>query len=169
MAQKFLTNNAGSLAEVEATVTSAGGADAGKVVALDPSGKLDNSVMPNGIGADTKSIVTSENLAAGDLVNVYDNGGTPTARKADASNGREAVGYVLSAVTAPAAATVYFEATITGLTGLTIGASYYVSGATAGLATATAPTTAGHIVQRIGKAISATEISFEPAQPITLA
>lgn len=169
MAQKFITLVAGVQTEVEATVVSAGAGDAGKVVALDASGRVDNSVMPVGIGADTKSLVAFENLAAGDLVNVFDDGGTEKVRKADASNGRRAHGFVLSAVTATNPATVYFEGTITGLTGLTRGAQYYVSGGTAGLATSTAPSTTGHIVQDIGVAVSATEISFEPQRPTTLA
>jgi hypothetical protein len=64
---------------------------------------------------------------------------------------------------------VYKEGTITGLSSLTIGARYYLSGSTAGAITTTAPTTAGHIVQYIGYAISATELVFEPSDPIVLA
>lgn len=165
---KYLKNSSGQIAEEAAIQSSAGAGDAGKIPALDSAGRLDTSMMPVGIGADTKSIVTSENLAAGDLVNVYNNGGTLNARKADATNGRRAHGFVLAATTSPASATVYFEGTITGLTGLTPGSTMYVS-ATAGVATATAPTTAGYISQEIGAALTSTEISFEPQQPITLA
>lgn len=169
MAQKSIQLSNGQLIEVEATVVSTGAPDSGKFVALGADGKLDNSVMPTGIGADTKTLVASENLAAGDLVNVWDDAGTEKVRKADASNGRRAHGYVLASVTATNNATVYFEDTITGLSGLTRGAMYYLSGGTAGLATATAPSTTGHIVQEVGVAVSATELSFEPARPITLA
>lgn len=169
MADKFISVNAsGDLAEIEATVTSAGAGNAGDVVALDGTGRLDNSVMPVGIGAETKSLVTSESLAAGDLVNIWDDTGTEKARKADASaasGGKRAHGFVLSAVTAPAAATVYLEGTITGLTALTRGDEYFLD-STAGAATATPPTTSGYTLQRIGVAISATEITFEPSQII---
>lgn len=169
MADKYIKNNAGQLAEVEATVTSSGAGNAGDIVALDASGKLDTTVLPTGIGATTKLAATTENLSAGDLVNLYNDSGTIKARKADASNGRRAHGFVLSAVTSPNNATVYLDGTITGLTSLTPGAAYYLSGSSAGAATATAPTTSGYISQEIGIALSATEINFEEQQPITLA
>ena len=51
MADKYIKNNSGQLAEVEATVTSAGAGNAGDIVALDGSGKLDTTVLPTGIGA----------------------------------------------------------------------------------------------------------------------
>ena len=96
--------------------SSAGAGDAAKLPLLDANGRLDNTMMPVGIGADTASIVTSENLTAGNLVNIYDNAGTATARKADATTtGKEAMGFVLAGTTSPAAATVYFEGRITGL------------------------------------------------------
>jgi hypothetical protein len=169
MAEKYIKNNAGQLAEVEATVSSSGATEAGKIIALDGSGKLDNSVLPTGIGATVKVAATTENLSAGNLVNLFNDSGTIKARKADASNGRRAHGFVLTGVTSPNNATVYLDGTITGLTGLTPGAAYYLSGSTAGAATATAPTTASYISQEIGIALSATEINFEEQQPITLA
>lgn len=169
MADKYIKNNAGQLAEVEGTVTSSGAGDAGKIVALDSSGKLDNSIMPSGIGADTEVMATSENLSAGDLVNIWNDSGTRKARKADASNGRRAHGFVLSGTTSPANATVYLSGDITGLTSLTPGVAYYLSGATAGAVTSTAPSTSGYISQEIGVAVSTTAIAFEQQQPITLA
>ena len=125
--------------------------------------------MPSGIGADTEVMATSENLSAGDLVNVWNDAGTRKARKADASNGRRAHGFVLAGTTSPANATVYFSGDLTGLTSIVPGTAYYLSGATAGAITATAPSTAGHISQEIGIGISTTAITFEQQQPITLA
>jgi len=140
-----------------------------KVVMTLASGLLDPSIMPVGVGADTASIITSENLASGDIVNVYDNAGTATARKADATaEGKECTGFVLAATTSPAAALVYFEGRITGLTGKTPGVIQYMS-TTPGTNTPTAPSTAGNVVQAIGTAISATVVSFEPQEPITVA
>lgn len=156
---------------VNSTVSSAGAGDAGKLTALDSAGKLDITTMPTGVGADTKSIVASEALTAGNVVNVWDNSGTVNVRKADASSasvGKRAVGYVLANVSNSASATVYFDGTITGLSGLTIGVPYYLSG-TAGAITPTAPTTSGYTVQEVGWAISATELSFEPMKPLLLA
>ena len=150
---------------LNATVTSA----AGKIVKLDGAGRLDATVMPVGIGADTASITASEALAAGDLINIWNNAGTANVRKADASTaGKEAHGFVLSAVSASAAATVYFEGTNTQCTGLTPGPQF-LSGATAGKTVATAPTGAGKVVQRCGFAISATALNFDQGDPIVLA
>lgn len=169
MADKPLQLVSGVITQVEAKVSSAGAGDSGKIVALDAAGKLDNSVMPSGIGADTKSIVASENLAGGDLVNVWNDSGTIKIRKADATTaGKEANGYVLASVTSGASGTVYFEQVITGLTGLTLGALYFLS-TTAGGVVSTAPSSSGNVVQRIGRAISATELLFQPQEPITLA
>lgn len=54
--------------------------------ALDASGRLDSSVMPVGIGADTATIQTSEALASGDYVNIHDDvAGAFRVRKADAT------------------------------------------------------------------------------------
>jgi hypothetical protein len=64
---------------------------------------------------------------------------------------------------------VYLDGTITGLTSLTPGAAYYLSGATAGAIVSTAPSTSGYLSQEVGVALSATELNFEEQQPITLA
>lgn len=171
-AKKYLSiNSSGINQEIQATVVSAGAGNDGDIVALDASGRIDNSVMPVGIGADTATIQASEALAAGDLVNIHDVSG-PRVRKADASAasaGRSVDGFVLASVASGANATVYFEGTITGLSALTVGSRYFLSGSSAGAATATRPTTSGHSVQYIGKAISATAISFEPDAPTILA
>ena len=165
---KYIKNDAGTLTEQAAIQSSAGAGDAGKIVALDAAGLLDNSMMPVGIGADTAAIVTSENLAAGDLVNIYNDAGTAKARKADATtSGKHAHGFVLSAVTSPAEATVYFAGTNTAVTGMTPGDLYLST--TAGAAVSTAPSAAGNVVQRVGVAVSETAINFEAAQPIVLA
>lgn len=165
---KYIKNSSGTLAEEAAIQSSAGAGDAGKIPALDASGRLDSSMMPAGIGADTASIAASENLSAGNLVNVWNDSGTPKVRKADATTaGKEAHGFVLAAVTAPAAATVYFEGPNTALSGLTAGNLYLST--TAGGTTSTAPSAAGNVVQRVGVAVSATVLNFEAQQPITLA
>lgn len=150
---------------INATVASA----ANKIVKLDGTGKLDVTVMPTGIGADTASITASEALAAGDLVNIWNNSGTANVRKADGSTaGKEAHGFVLSAVLSAAAATVYFEGTNTQCTGLTPGVQY-LSGATPGKPASAAPSGTGKIVQVVGFAISATALNFQAELPITLA
>jgi hypothetical protein len=164
---KYLELSAGRLKERAGTQSSGGAGDANKLVALDSAGRLDQSVMPTGIGADTRTITTSEALSAGDFINVHDSTGVKV-RKADATaEGKEAAGFVLSAASSGASALVYFEGTVTGLTGLTIGARYYLA-TTAGGVTATPPSGVGNVVQYLGVAVSATEISFEPGDPVTV-
>lgn len=194
--RKYLKNNAGTLTEeaavnssagasdegkipalnasgvlaasiVNSVGTSAGAGDSGKLPSLDGSGRLDNSFMPVGIGADTASISTSETLAAGDFVNIWDSTGAKV-RKADATTaGKEAHGFVLSAFTHPTTATVYFEGTNTAVTGKTPGVQFLQT--TAGTSGSTAPSSSGNVVQKLGVATSATTINFEPQQPIVLA
>lgn len=147
---------------------SAGVGDAGGVVALDTTGRIDASMMPAGIGADTKSIAATENLAAGDLVNIYNSSGFKV-RLADASTtGKEAHGFVLAAVTSGNNATVYFEGPNTQLTGLSPGRKF-LSPTTPGKVTAVVPSTAGHVIQFVGVATAATELNFEAGDPIILA
>jgi hypothetical protein len=169
MAEKYLKRGNGTLDEVEGTVESTGVSEAGKIVALNDQGVLDNSVLPTGIGADIQLIAASEDLAAGDFVNIYDNGGSTEVRKADASDpAKRCDGFVLEGVTAPGNATVYFEGKNNQCSALTGGTIQYLS-ATPGKCTSTAPSTSGYIVQILGKAISATSVSFEMNTPIKLA
>ena len=152
---------------VNSVTTSAGAGDSGKVVALDGAGKIDSTMMPTGVGADTQTITASEALSAGDLVNVHNSSGAKV-RKADATTaGKEAHGFVLAGVSNGASATVYFEGTITGLSSLTAGVQYLST--TAGASTATAPSGSGNAVQRVGVATSATTLNFESQPPIILA
>lgn len=165
---KYLKNNSGVITEESAVQASSGAGDAGKILALDASGKLDNSFMPVGIGADTAVVVASEALSAGNFVNIWNDGGVAKARKADATTaGKDAHGFVLSAVSASANATVYFEGTNTAVTGQTGGKVFLAT--TAGGATSTAPSASGNVVQSIGVAVSATAINFNLGTPIVLA
>ena len=172
MAERFKTIDLSTGEEKyqEALDVSTGAGDAGKIPALDSAGKLDDSMMPTGIGAETVVAATSESLGAGDLVNFWSDSGTLKARLADADNGRPAHGFVLAGVTSPADATVYpLGDQNTELSGLTVGAIYFL-GKTAGGVTADI---SGYgdtdIVQRIGIAISTTAIQTERNAPATLA
>ena len=156
---RFLNLEGGKEKLDSAISTSAGVADANKIVQTDSTGRFDSSLMPVGIGADTQEIVSFEDLVAGDFVNIFDDGGTVSVRKADATNARDANGFVLSGVTAPALATVYFEGTNTQLSGMTGGARQYLG--TAGGVTETPNTTTGQLHQYLGKASSATELNVE--------
>lgn len=166
-AKKFLRLVNNLVTEVLGIQTSAGAANAGDIVALDDSGRIDNSMMPVGIGADTAVIAASEALAAGDWVNVWNSTGAKV-RKADATtSGKEAHGFVLAAVTSGANATVYFEGTNTQVTAQIPGPVFLQT--TAGTGGATAPSASGNVVQRLGVAVSTTAVNFEGGVPVVLA
>lgn len=157
--------------EVEASITSAGAADAGKLVALDASGLISATMMPTGVGADTLSIPASENLVAGDYVNIWNDIGVARVRKGDASAaaaGKRAHGFVLANVTAPANALVYFEGKNTALAGLVAGGTYVLSHSIPGgvLALASGSAAAGHSLQVLGDATGTTTLSTEIEEPV---
>lgn len=164
-------NPSGITTEKNFVVQSTGTASAGEGVGLDNSGRLDPSVMPVGIGANTTIAPATEALASGDWVNFWLNGTTLSVRKADASAGygKKADGFVLSAVASGQNATVYKGGDNTALTGLTAGTVYYLSASTPGGVSATPATATGQIWQPVGKAISATAISFQRTEPIVRA
>jgi len=166
MADKYVKLSSGQLAEQEVITTSAGAGDTGKVVGLDATGRLDVTMMPVGTASEVKVMPASEALLIGNLVNVFLDDATLKCRKADCSNGWRADGFVLAAVDQDANATVHFEGNNTEVTGKTLGAIQYLSAN--GATDETAPTDSGYIVQEIGKALTATEITFEPKSPITL-
>lgn len=153
----------GSQQEYAGKNTSAGAGDAGEFVVLDSSGKIDISMMPNGVAADATSLTAGEALAAGDFVYIN---GTSQVLKADATAvGKQAMGYVLTAAANAAAVTVYFDESNTAKTGLTPGAKYFLS-TTPGGVTTTSPTTAGNISQELGFAINATTLHVNLQEPV---
>ncbi|WP_375592297.1 hypothetical protein [Chitiniphilus eburneus] len=172
MGQRFMTLVNGVRKLVEAATSSAGVADAGKIIALDSTGKLDGSLMPNGIGANTTLAPASEALGAGKFVQFHDATGVFSVRLADSGNGRAADGYVTAAVTSGAQATVYpLDGTNSVLTGLTLGARYYLGTAGGVVATAldeTDPANASKVSQYLGVAKSATELVTDDAGYVVL-
>lgn len=167
-AKKFLRLVNGILTEVFGVQSSAGAANAGDLVALDDTGRISNDMMPVGIGADTAVINTSEALADGEFVNVWNDAGTAKVRKADATTaGKDTHGFVLAAYASGVPATVYFEGTNTHVTGQTPGPVFLQT--TAGAGGSTVPSASGNVVQQIGVAVSATAINFERGAPVVLA
>jgi hypothetical protein len=167
MPDKFLQHDAaGGFREVEATATGGAG-QASKIPALDLSGRLDPTMMPTGIGAETSAIEAFGALAAGDFVNVFNDGGVAKVRKADASSGvAPANGFVLAAFLTGETATVYWGGLNNQVTGLTPGMHFLST--TPGLSNHVAPSSTGNIVQRLGFAVSSTVINFQPQDPILL-
>jgi hypothetical protein len=166
MADKFIDLVSGRRILKDPIDVSTGAPDSGKIIKLDSSGRLDNSFLPVGVGADTLTIEAGENLDSGDFVQIYNDGGTPKVRKADNSNDRRASGFVLLSVISGNNAEVYLEGTNTALSGMTIGARQYLG--TAGDVTETAVTGSGEIHQFLGIASSATELNIEVTDEIEI-
>lgn len=140
----------------------------GYFTATDVEGALQELGAGGGGGSPSESIVASEALAAGNIVNVWNDAGTPKVRKADATAvGKEAQGFVLSAVASGATAAVYFSGKNTAVTGLSPGATLYL-GTTPGAVTATAPGAVGNVWQVIGEAYSGTGLNFQKQLPILI-
>lgn len=162
--QRFLAFVGNKISEVVASVTSAGAGDAGKLVAFGNDGKLDISVFPAGVGADTATLTASEALTAGAFINVWNNAGTPSVRNADgsagANGGKPADGFVLVGAAASSQVLVYFAGINTSVTGQVAG-PVYLSATTAGGTANTGATAAGQTFQQVGTALSATSIQFE--------
>lgn len=151
-----LDSTTNELKEIIPITTSAGAGDASKLVQTDSGGKLDITLMPSGVGADTVTVLASEALAAGDWVNIYDNAGTENVRKANATdNTKPAHGFVKSAVSGGANATVYLTGTndvvpIGTFVAADAGKNVFLS-TTGGATTLTAPSSAGNRVQKLGQ------------------
>jgi hypothetical protein len=156
----YLKNNAGRISEQAAVQTSSGVANAGNIAALDSSGHFDITLLPTSVGAETISLPASENLTAGNLVNIWSNAEVTSLRKADATTaGKEADGYVTANVTSGQNGTIYLEGVNAALTGLTIGIIYFLD-TIAGGVTSTAPSASGNVNQTVGKATATGSLIF---------
>lgn len=107
--------------------------------------------------------IADENISGPVLVDVFDDSGTDKVRNAiaDASD-YEAVGFVTGTYAIGQTVRVQTIGNIQGFSSLTTGTYYYLSDVTAGAITAAAPTTVGHVVQNVGRAVSPTALCFKP-------
>jgi hypothetical protein len=147
---------------------STGPATAGTLLKANASGVLDITLIPAGLGASAITLTASGAISAGAAVNIYNNAGTASVRPADSTTPLQAHGYAPSAIASGANGQVDLSpGIISGLSGITVGQSYWLG--TSGAFTATAPSTAGNIVQICGVGISTTSIFFSPQSVTTLA
>jgi hypothetical protein len=161
MADKFVkwSDDGRVLDETIPITSSSGAADAGKIVATGPDGQIDPTFLgAANINDSGREMTAFEALSAGDFVNVFMDGGTPKLRRADAGNkATRAHGFVKESAEGGGTVTFYHCGVNGGLTGLTAGATLFLSDATPGKASATVPVAAGHIAQSVGVALSDTE------------
>jgi hypothetical protein len=161
--QKPLQIVSGIITEVTAVESSAGSGDEGKIVALNASGLIDPTMLP---ASGSTTFTSSEAIAAGALVNIWNSTGVKVRNADNAAIGKQAHGYAPSAITSGATGTIVLgEGIITGLSGLTVGVQQFLG--SAGAVTATPPTASASIVQPVGVAISASSLSFDMG-PIAL-
>ena len=166
---KYVGITGGVLQEELAINTTAGAADANKIIKTDSSGLLAATMLPVGVGPEVVTITASEAIAAGAYVNIWNSTGLKV-RNADATvAGKEAVGFSLLGASNAASCVVYLSSqTNTAASGRAIGAKQFLS-TTPGTSQETAPAASGNVVQQLGFATSATSVLFEPLQAITLA
>lgn len=160
MADKYIALVGGVKKEVEAEAIGGSTEKAGKIPALDAAGRIPESMMPVGIGADVYVGAAAEILAANTPF-VYIKADGEIASAVASSGGNPTIGFILDNFSVAADATVYFEGRVTGLSGLTPGARYYLSDTVPGGVTATPVSGAGKLHQYLGKAVTATTIAFE--------
>lgn len=127
-----------------------------------------NIIVPSGESMEVKEMIAYEDLAAGDLVNVFVDNGQLKPQKADAANNKPADAYVIDAVTTGSTVLVYYEGLNDACTGLSGESTQYLS-TTPGKSTATPPSGAGVILQEVGLRVSDTELAFERGEPKWLA
>lgn len=158
MAQTFMGRVAGVIKNLPFLQVSAGASSAGQPVALNSSGLIDTTMLPpSSSGQVQRSDTAAQAISAGQLINFGPSG----VRPADSTSGYPADGYSPNAVASGGTGTFNLIGVISGLSGLTKGTDYFLGANGAPILAASLPTAAGTIVQRIGKALSATEINFE--------
>lgn len=106
-------------------------------------------------------------VSVGDAVYVHSSGEARQAQ-ADTVTTTPVIGLVTSKPTTTSCFVVSTGKLLTGLSGLTPGASYYLSDVVAGGLTNTAPATVGFVVQKVGVAKSATELFIQVDIPIVV-
>lgn len=151
-------DSTGVLVTEDAISTSAGAGSASKMIKTNAQGQVDITFIPPEVGAETVTATAGEALSAYDLV--YINGSGEVMKAIATAKSTSAIGVVITTVESAATATIYKFGTIVG-SGYTPGTEFFLSASTAGQATATAPTGAGNIIQKIGTAVSATQVSLD--------
>ena len=153
----FLTKAVNGLIQTVAAISSsAGAADAGKIIELDADGLLDPSFFPDGVAGNVK-----QNLTAGDgsgQVQLADNTSATT----------KATGFVKQAYAAAATDVAVHFSGVNDQVTATVGTTYFLG--TAGDIVATPPAFAvGTICQQLGTACGTNELAVEIDQPIEFA
>jgi hypothetical protein len=161
-AGKYIDLVSGLLTQKASVDTSAGAGDAGKLVSLNAAGQIDATMID---GTYTGAIATTT-IAAGDLVYITSTG-TVELAKADAL-ATLAQGFSIAGGTFPGNVTVQFSGENTGVAALTPGQVQYLSAGTAGKLVTSPPATPTQYVQKVGFAVTATDLHFHTLSPVVV-
>jgi hypothetical protein len=112
-------------------------------------------------GSGFPSLLASETLAAGDFVNIF-SGGVRKASSTDIT--KQAHGFVTASYSSTNPVVVFYSGLLTGTSGLTAGARYFLSAS--GTEATTPPILTGQLSQELGVAISTTALLFQPGPAI---
>jgi hypothetical protein len=118
-------------------------------------------------GKDVVNLTASAALAVGDAVYISA-AGTVAKAQANAVATARVIGFAAESIGASASGPIQTDGILPGMTGLTAGATYYLSDATPGLVSSTPPSGAGKYVVCVGTAISETELEISIREPIKL-
>ena len=147
------TENRPGVIEIATLEEVAAGTDADK--AITPAA-LQTKLMS--VAAPPVMAIADENMAAGCIVCLYSAEGVIHAKKAVATSKYTAAsGATIAAVTAGSIATIRLSGIVVG-SGLATGSVYYLSADVLGGISLTPPSAAGTIMQKLGMAVSATQL-----------
>lgn len=167
-APRYITLVNGLRTLVSAITQSVGNASGFKIVATRVDGKIDPTFLPPEVEVQTEAIAAAEAIGAGRFINIYNDAGIRKIRNADASNGREAHGFVLSAVAIGEIGTVYKSGANTALSGNS-GAKLFLSATSAGEGSSSAPDlAAGVIIQTLGFFDDGNSFTFRYESPVVV-
>ena len=120
---------------------------------------------PYATGGNSIAVIASANIAMGEPVNLYNNAGVLNARPASSAPTVAPCHGICTSLAGIASGSAGIitrgPLVVTGLSGLTLGANYWLSSGGA-MATA-ADTASGHIEQYLGVAISTTQLFYSPS------
>jgi hypothetical protein len=140
--------------------------DARKITNLDELQLPPNSISVDQL--DGPAVIASENLGAGDIVNIYNLNGQFRVRRANAAAGSnfQATGFVLNAVASGVAARVYQAGTDIRQIAMAPGPKWLAE--TPGAVTNIPPNTTGCTVQQVGTAADVFFLMFAPLTPVRI-
>jgi hypothetical protein len=127
------------------------------------NGRLQTNMKLAGNGF-TMNFGVSGTVALRDIVHMTGDNTIAVAQADSEANAKGLLAVALEGATAPDNIDIVTFGRITGFTGLTPGAVYYLDASTAGAITTTPPSTTGQIVRVVGYAENATTFHFRPSE-----